>query len=113
MLEQIESTLKNIKNEYENDINPIFINKEAISGNSICDNMLMALSRIKQIQASDEEKVRLFKEYIDEEKETAKELEMYEPLMSASTYDMGNLEIIEKKLFGNGVKKVLISSHQI
>ena len=105
MLEQIESTLKSIKNEYENDINPIFINKEAISGSSICENLLIALSRIKQIQDSDEERVRLFEEYIAKEIASAKESEMYEPLLSAASYNLSNLKIIHKKLFGIGQKK--------
>lgn len=105
MLKQIESILRAIKEEYDAEINHDFINKEAISGSSICENLLIALSRIKQFQGSDEERVRLFEEYIAKEIASAKELEMYEPLMSAASYNLSNLEIIHKKLFGIGQKK--------
>lgn len=103
MIEQIEKILNEVKKEY--DKNPILSTKEAISGSSICEKMLMALSKIKQSQVSDDEKVRLFKEYIAEEIENVKELELYEPLMSAANYNLGNLETIEKRIFGEESKK--------
>ena len=98
MLEKIELILVELKQEYDNATNPILIDKKAISGSAICERMLKEIDKIKQMAVSDEDKVSLFKEYIIKEKAAAKELEMYEPLMSASLYDFGNLEEIEKKV---------------
>ena len=98
MLEQIELILVELKQGYDNATNPILMDKRAISGSVICERMLKEIDKIKQMAVPDEDKVSLFKEYVIREKAKAEELEMYEPIMSASLYDSDNLKEIEKKV---------------
>jgi len=84
MLIELRNELNELKKYYDDGI--MLSMKESICGSILCEEILAQLDIIEQKNDSDENKITQLNDYVNNKNESMKDLEPYEPLISASGY---------------------------